>query len=95
MSQFEVLPLTGRIRSANGRPSCCPYPCGRWNKDPGEQAKWAVVAGRRPAKMGSEWVFRRGGVSRLRNGKTHSDPIFAGLVSETDLADWFRQRLAT
>ena len=26
--------------------------------------------------MGSEWVFRRGGASRLRNGKTHFDPIF-------------------
>ena len=29
-----------------------------------------------PSKMGSEWVFRRGGASRVRNGKTHSDPIF-------------------
>ena len=26
--------------------------------------------------MGSEWVFRCGGASRVRNGKTHSDPIF-------------------
>ena len=26
--------------------------------------------------MGSEWVFRRGGASRVRNGKTDSDPIF-------------------
>ena len=30
------------------------------------------------AKMGSEWVFRCAGASRVRNGKTHSDPIFAG-----------------
>ena len=27
--------------------------------------------------MGSEWVFQRDGASRLTNGKTHSDPIFA------------------
>ena len=29
------------------------------------------------AKMGSEWVFRCGGASRVRNGKTHPAPIFA------------------
>ena len=31
--------------------------------------------------MGSERVFRCGGTSRVRNGKTHSDPIFARPMS--------------